>query len=116
MKKRAPKYAANVPAQDERWQEDKKAARKAEQLERDLQTLRELWNFPINTMAAWAIEMAADKNGRLLVRDARDAEPGKKAKIDHDAALMFEDLARAATKVARVFIDNPHLIWERTEF
>ena len=73
------------------------------------------WSFPLNTMAAWAIEMAADKYG-LLVREAREAEPEKKAKIDNDAAERFEQMARNAIALARIFRNEPARIWENTEF
>ena len=73
------------------------------------------WSFPLNTMAAWAIEMAADKRGRL-VREARDADPATKAEIDKDAALRFEEMARNAMVLARIFRNEPARIWENTEF
>jgi hypothetical protein len=73
------------------------------------------WSFPLNTMAAWAIEMAADKRG-LLVREARDADPATKAQIDADAALRFVEMARNAMALARIFRHEPARIWENTEF
>ena len=73
------------------------------------------WSFPVNTMAAWAIEMAADKRG-LLVREARDADPATKAEINADAALRFEEMARNAMALARIFRKEPERIWENTEF
>jgi|MudIll2142460700_1097286.scaffolds.fasta_scaffold936737_3 hypothetical protein len=94
---------------------ERKADWKAKRTVINLAEIRALWNFPINTMAAWAIEMAADKKG-LLVREAREAEPGTKMKIDKDAAAMFEEMARKASTLARIFKNDPDLIWANTEF